>query len=147
MEEKESSTSSEAPIPTPEPFVSPTYKPEDFEQIRTLYTEVKEWLDGKLAAQAKLSKTDDPAFEAKEVVAKTKTLNDTLMIILQRQIRNADRAKAKAKATSTPKVKKAKKAKTSSSSAAGEESSTVTFEVPTEEATGASETKSVRDEL
>ncbi|KAE9979101.1 hypothetical protein BLS_010142 [Venturia inaequalis] len=143
LEEKESSTSSEAPIPTPEPFFNPTYKPEDFEEIRTLYTKVKKWLDGKLAQQAKLSKTDDPAFEAKDIIAKTKTLNDTLMTILQRQMRNSERAKAKAKATSTPKAKKNKKAKAGSA----EESSTVTFEVPKEEETGAADSKRVKDEL
>ncbi|TID18070.1 chaperone protein dnaK [Venturia nashicola] len=148
LEEKESSTSSEAPIPTPEPIVSPTYKPEDFEKIRTLYTETKEWLAGKLAEQAKLSKTDDPAFAAKDVVAKTTKLHDTLMAILQRQIRYSEKAKAKAKATSTPKAKKAKKMK-ASSSASAEESSTVTFEVPKEEERGASASasQSVRDEL
>ncbi|QDS77657.1 hypothetical protein FKW77_002961 [Venturia effusa] len=147
LEEPEPSTTSEAPTPTPEPVINPIYKPEDFEEIRTLYTEVKEWLDGKLAAQAKLSKTDDPAFEAKELAAKTTQLRSTLMTILQRQIRASERAraKAKAKATSTPK-KKGKKSKATSSNAA-EDSSTATAEVPKEEATGASETQNVRDEL
>jgi hypoxia up-regulated 1 len=144
LEEEEPTTSSEVPTQTNTPIIDPTYSPEDLEEITTLHTEIKEWLDAKLAEQAKLSKTQDPAFEEKELIAKTAQLNQSVMAVLQRQLKASAKAKAsKPKTTSTPKSKKSKKAKTSSSTEVKEES-TVTFEVPKEEETN---TKSVRDEL
>jgi hypoxia up-regulated 1 len=147
LEESEPTTTSEAPIPTNDPIIEPTYSPEDFDEITTLYTEIKEWLDAKLTEQAKLSKTDDPAFETKDLIGKTAQLNQNVMAILQRQLKASAKAKTfKPKTTSTPKSKKSKKAKTSSSTDVKDES-TVTFEVPKEEATSVTDTKSVRDEL
>jgi hypoxia up-regulated 1 len=147
LEEEEPTTSSEAPIPTNDSIIDPTYSPEDFDEITTLYNEIKEWFDAKLAEQAKLSKTDDPAFETKELIGKTAQLNSNVMAILQRQLKASAKPKTyKPKTTSTPKGKKSKKAKTSSSTGVKEES-TVTFEVPKEDATSVTDTKSVRDEL
>jgi hypoxia up-regulated 1 len=145
LEEAEATTTtSEAPIPTNEPIINPTYSPEDLDEISSLHKEIQEWLDSKLAEQAKLSKTDDPAFQVGELIAKTSQLNGQVMAILQRQIKASQKAKAyKPKTTSTKKSKKKAKATSTAESAAGEES-TVTFEVPKESETV---TSSVKDEL
>jgi len=151
-EEPLSSTTTTVPSSTPEPFLS-QYSPEDLTELTTLHSEVKTWLDSVLAKQEKLSKTDDPAFDTKDVEKKVEVLQASVMNIIQKQIRASAKAKTfKPKATSTPRSKKSKKAK-SSSSTSGEES-TVTFEVPNEETKTVTKsveketaTSSIRDEL
>ncbi|KAF2423466.1 actin-like ATPase domain-containing protein [Tothia fuscella] len=137
-----STTTTPIPEPTEEPILSP-YTQEDYKSILSLHETTKKWFDEMLAAQAKLTDTDDPAFLVRELVEKAEKLNTEVMAVFAKQMKMP-----KARTFKPPKATKSKKAKaaaksSSSSSASSasattvkgenaEESTTVTFEVPKE---------------
>ncbi|KAL8678023.1 MAG: hypothetical protein Q9186_005592 [Xanthomendoza sp. 1 TL-2023] len=77
-----STTTSTAPIPT-----APAYSLADLTSLISTRDDVQSWLDSKLAAQEKLSPSDDPVIAASELEAKSKELNKVVMDLLQRQMK------------------------------------------------------------
>lgn len=97
------STSSEDPKPSKVPEVM-LYTEEDLKEITETYESIQQWLDTKLAEQAKLSDSEDPAILIKDLENKSRRLNNVLMEIVQKKMRMPTKSKAfKPKATKKPK--------------------------------------------
>ncbi|KAF2816269.1 heat shock protein 70-like protein-like protein [Mytilinidion resinicola] len=93
----------------PEP---PIYSEDDLEVLTSVSETVQKWLDEKLAAQAKLSETQDAAFTIKDLEEQSRKLNSALMEMVQRKMRMPTKSKtAKPKATKKPKKAAKKKSK------------------------------------
>ncbi|KAL8642520.1 MAG: hypothetical protein Q9228_000784 [Teloschistes exilis] len=82
-----SSPDSTATPSTPLPPQPPPYTEADLTSLISTRDEVQSWLDAKLAAQAKLSPSDDPAILASDLTAKSTDLNHQVMKILQKQMK------------------------------------------------------------
>ncbi|KAL8715509.1 MAG: hypothetical protein Q9220_000845 [cf. Caloplaca sp. 1 TL-2023] len=95
-----SSSSSTSTPPSPPPY---TYTPADLSSLLSTRDDVQSWLDAKLASQASLSPSDDPAVSVKDLEAKSKELNNVVMELLQKQMgrspppKGSGSGKAKAK--------------------------------------------------
>ncbi|OCL06044.1 actin-like ATPase domain-containing protein [Glonium stellatum] len=97
------STTSEEPKPSKSPEIM-LYTEEDLKEITNTYESIEQWLDTKLAEQAKLSDAEDPAILIKDLENKSRQLNNALMEILQKKMRMPTKSKAsKPKATKKPK--------------------------------------------
>ena len=106
-----SSTSSSTAPPSPPLFM---YSEEDLKEVTDAQDGVQAWLDKKLAAQEKLSPTDDPVVLSSELSAKSKELNDMVMKLLTKQMNIPPKAKSKAKTkVKSAKTKSSKKGKPS----------------------------------
>lgn len=81
-----STTTSTASIPT-----APAYSQADLTSLISTRDDVQSWLDSKIAAQDKLSPSDDPVILASELEAKSKELNKVVMDLLQRQMKRASK--------------------------------------------------------
>jgi hypoxia up-regulated 1 len=150
-----SSTTTAAPEPTPEAVVSP-YSPEDLTSITDLYTSTLKWFEDSLAAQAKLSETEDPAFKVDDLVAKTEKLNIEVMAIFQKKMKipkartytppksTKSKKPKKSKATKSVEIEATKSVETEASETAGAGESTIKFEVDPEAPV---ETTTIHDEL
>ncbi|KAL8858182.1 MAG: hypothetical protein Q9178_005359 [Gyalolechia marmorata] len=79
-----STTSSTTSTPT-----APPYSPADLASLISTRDDVQSWLDSKVAAQDKLSPTDDPVILASDLEAKSRDLNKVVMDLLQRQMKKA----------------------------------------------------------
>ncbi|KAL8852834.1 MAG: hypothetical protein Q9221_002343 [Calogaya cf. arnoldii] len=77
-----SSSTSAASMPT-----APSYSPADLTSLMSTRDEVQSWLDSKVAAQDKLSPTDNPVILASELEAKSRELNKVVMDMLQKQMK------------------------------------------------------------
>ncbi|KAL8816811.1 MAG: hypothetical protein Q9223_004238 [Gallowayella weberi] len=77
-----STTTSTAPIPS-----APPYSLADLTSLISTRDDVQSWLDSKLAAQEKLSPSDEPVILASDLEAKSKELNKVVMDLLQRQMK------------------------------------------------------------
>ncbi|KKY18857.1 putative hsp70 family chaperone lhs1 [Phaeomoniella chlamydospora] len=111
-----STTTIPSTAPSANAFFS-AYTESDLTSLTTAYESVSSWLEEKLAAQSKLSSTDDPAVLASDLDAKAKELSDEISALLRRKIKQPPK-------TSSSKGKKAKtKASTKSSSTTDAESS------------------------
>ena len=106
-----SSKTSASKKATPEP-VKPLYTEEDLAAINAKEATIKAWLESKLAEQEKLGPTDDPAVLSSDLVAKAKEVNDAVMDLLTRQVKNIP--KPDSKKTKSSSSSKSKKTKTSS---------------------------------
>ncbi len=98
----------------------PMYSEEDLKAMTELEVATKQWLEEKLAEQAKLSPTDDPVLLTSDLAAKSKELSDAVMNLLTRMAKPSPKSK-KAK----PSTKTAKTKSTSSSSSSASSSPTV----------------------
>ena len=67
------------------------YSPADLDSLVSTRDEVQSWLDSKMAAQAKLSATDDPIISASDLEAKSRELNKVVMEMLQKQMKKASK--------------------------------------------------------
>ena len=106
----QSANTSKSASPMADPIV-PMYTKEDLEAITAKESTIKGWLDEKLAEQEKLGPTDEPAILSSDLAAKSKEVNDAVMELLTRQMKNIPKpSEKKAKSSST----KSKKPKTSS---------------------------------
>ena len=103
------STSSEDPKPSKVPEIM-LYTEEDLKEITEAYESIQQWLDTKLAEQAKLSDSEDPAILIKDLENKSRRLNNVLMEIVQKKMRMPTKSKA-FKPKATKKSKKSAKDK------------------------------------
>ena len=109
LDDDTASTTITSAIPNaPEP---PLYTAEDLESLTATQDSIQSWLDSKLEEQNKLSPSDDPVLLSSDLAAKSKQLNEVVMKLLQRQMRNPP----KPKSTSKPKTSKVKTTKTKAS--------------------------------
>jgi hypoxia up-regulated 1 len=150
-----SKTTTQAPEETPEALLSP-YTLEDLTSITDLYTSTKKWFEDALAAQAKVSETEDPAFDVDELVQKTERLNSEVMAVFQKKMRmpkartikppksSKTKKPNKSKATKSAETETSETTAEASEATGSAEESTVTFDVDPESPT---ETKSKHDEL
>lgn len=103
------STTSEDPKPSKVPEIM-LYTEEDLKEITEAYESIQQWLDTKLAEQAKLSDSEDPAILIKDLENKSRRLNNVLMEIVQKKMRMPTKSKA-FKPKATKKSKKSAKDK------------------------------------
>jgi hypoxia up-regulated 1 len=117
-EDESSSTTSTTEIPTPSanPWISP-YTEDDLKALTDTYESVNTWLEEKLAEQEKLKPYEDPIFAPGELQKKATELNDALMSLLQKKLKQQQPPKPKPKSKTSktkaaPKPTKKPKAKT-----------------------------------
>ena len=119
----------------PEPSTPPIYTPEDLTTLTDAYSSVQTWLDEKLAAQEKLSPTDDPVIFSEDLAKRSQELNKVVMNLLQKKMKIPAYTKPKSSGKA-----KTSKSKTSKSTKGGKKSTT------TSETTTVSATESVGEE-
>ena len=119
----------------PEPSTPPIYTPEDLTTLTDAYSSVQTWLDEKLAAQEKLSPTDDPVIFSEDLAKRSQELNKVVMNLLQKKMKIPAYTKPKSSGKT-----KTSKSKTSKSTKGGKKSTT------TSETTTVSTTESVGEE-
>jgi len=149
-----SSTTTVPVVPTPEPFVSP-YSNDDLLSLTRMHDQTIDWLHEAQASQANRGETDDPAFTVADLSLRTEKLTTEVMAILTKSMKmpKARTSKAPKATKSKTKSKKSKAAKSAAAETATEtvaqDSTTVTFEVPNEEATALPKDKDsdIHDEL
>jgi hypoxia up-regulated 1 len=103
LEEEITSTSSsveEKATILPVPAVSP-YTEEDLEDLNDAYGRISEWLEEKLSTQESLKPHEPPAFKSEELQRKAKDLNDAVMQVLAKSMKNAKGKKAPPKSKKT----------------------------------------------
>ncbi|KIW05082.1 uncharacterized protein PV09_04230 [Verruconis gallopava] len=131
------------------------YTAQDLADVQNLYDNAKTFLEEKLAKQAELAITENPAFQASELENAAKKLNEEVVKIVERHMpkwssgsggtkskskAKTEKGKAKAKAE-----KKTKKDATASSYKT--QSETVTLEVSKDMPTDTAKSTSTKDEL
>jgi hypoxia up-regulated 1 len=129
--DEELPSQSKEPTPSATPNIADLfsqYKPEDLDDIQKLYDEAKEYLAGQVAKQAKLTPTDDPAFDSADLETKAKKLSTDVMKIIQRNMPKWDSngggsKSSKKEKTKTTTSKKDKKSSSSTSSSASKSAS------------------------
>lgn len=119
-----SASESESPIMDP---IMPIYTQEDLKAITAKESTINHWLDQKLAEQEKLGPTDDPALLSSDLAAKSKEVNEAVMEVLTRQMKNIPKpGEKKAKPSSSSKSKKAKTSSTVTIGTTSTETATAT---------------------
>ena len=109
-----STTTSVSTIPSSSPSSVPVISPyteADLSSLSLAYDSISTWLEHKLAAQAKLKPTEDPAILVSDIESKAKKLQDELSAMVRRKIQMPP--KSKTSASSKSKSKKAKKSTSS----------------------------------
>lgn len=87
-QDESSSSSSSSSIAKPIPTAEPGYSSEDLKSLSDVYESVETWLTEKLTAQEKLKAWEDPAVRPGDLQKKGKELNDALMKMLQKKLKN-----------------------------------------------------------
>ncbi|KAK4444413.1 hypoxia up-regulated protein 1 [Podospora aff. communis PSN243] len=90
--------------------VPPLYTVEDLKESEDLYASISAWLEEKIAAQDKLSATDDPVLLSKDLTERREKLDKVGMDLAMKGVRNFEKRK-KADEKTTTKTKKAKPSK------------------------------------
>ncbi|KAK0613330.1 Hsp70 protein-domain-containing protein [Immersiella caudata] len=101
--------------------VPPLYTVEDLKESEELYVSISTWLEEKVAAQDKLSATDDPVLLSKDLTERREKLDKVGMDLAMKGVRNFEKRKKADEKTST----KTKKAKPSKSKGAPKSGSTL----------------------
>lgn len=94
-------------------FLSP-YTQADLDELNKAFDDARKWLDEKLAAQDKLTPTDDPVVSSKELERRAEDLNRISIELLQRKLRMPGAGSGKksgSKKTNDKKSKKSTKSK------------------------------------
>lgn len=129
LEEPETSTSSASAKPSKAADMMP-YTEEDLSSITKVYESVSEWVKSKIAEQDKLQAFEDPAFTVKELEAKSKELNKSLMDMVTKKMQVPKRSSSSS--SRKPKATKSKKAKSSSETSTASESASASPSVADE---------------
>ena len=110
LEDETSTTSTRTSSGSPKIPEMPIYPIEDITTLTQTYESIQDWLESKIAEQAKLSPADDPVILSSDLAAKSKELNTVVMGLLQKKLKMPPKPKSssKPKASSTKKAKKAK---------------------------------------
>ena len=127
----ESVKSSNTAAPSAEPIM-PMYTMEDLEAVTTKEATIKLWLEEKLAEQEELSPTDDPAVLSSDLAAKSKELNEAVMDMLTKQMKNIPKPGGEKKAKASSSGSKSKKPKATSSSTVTIDTASLETDVETE---------------
>jgi hypoxia up-regulated 1 len=123
------------------------YTPADLDEVTKLYDEAKAFLEERVAKQAQLALTADPAFDASELEVKARKLNEDVLRIMERSMPKFNYGSgggdsSKSSKAKTAKTKSSKKGKKTASTSAESESAT------TSSGTGKEKTSAKkRDEL
>ncbi|KAB2571628.1 Hypoxia up-regulated protein 1 [Lasiodiplodia theobromae] len=116
LEEEETpspSSAAEDAQATEPAFMSP-YTQADLDELNKAFDDASKWLDEKLAAQDKLTATDDPVVSSKELERRAEDLNRISIEMLQRKLRMPGAGSGKksgSKKTNDKKSKKSSKSK------------------------------------
>ncbi|KAI1269878.1 actin-like ATPase domain-containing protein [Xylariaceae sp. FL1019] len=105
--------------PTP-----PLYSMEDLNELATLYDSILSWLDEKTTEQEKMAETADPVLLAKDILEKTKKLEQAGVDMAMRSVKKFE---SKFKKGSSSKSKTKTKSKKSSKTSAGDAEPTIEF--------------------
>lgn len=93
-DEETASTTTTAPLEDRGP-VPPLYTIEDLKEITELSKSTLDWLEEKLAEQAKLPETADPVLSIKDITERTKKLEKVGMDLAMKAVKNFDSKKGK----------------------------------------------------
>ncbi|KAI0154283.1 actin-like ATPase domain-containing protein [Xylariaceae sp. FL1272] len=102
----------------------PLYSMDDLNELATLYDSILSWLDEKAIEQEKLPETADPVLLAKDILEKTKKLEQAGVDMAMRSVKKFE---SKFKKASSSKSKTKAKSKKSSKTSAGDAEPTIAF--------------------
>ena len=102
------------------------YTPEDLSEIEKVYSAVSSWFEEKSSEQDKRAVNQDAAFTVAEIQSKARELNDSIMKLLQRKMREQQ----KSAAAESRRSKSAKAASSSASASSSTSSATSSADSP-----------------
>ena len=140
-DETTSSSSATTTMPMPE---MPTYSAEELDQLTSAYEAAEKWLDEKLAAQDKLTPSEDPILLSKDLKSKAEKLNKIVIDALSKQMTMPGSKKSKSK---TSKSKTKTKSKTKKTKTVKPSSPTAVAKGNDEDGTGGLKIEEIKDEL
>ncbi|MCJ1274582.1 lumenal Hsp70 protein [Puttea exsequens] len=130
--EEETSTSSASTISETPPPPRPAVSEAEIAAVVEQREATQKWLDEKLAEQEKLSPTDEPVLLSEDLSIKSRDINNAVMDLLQKQMKESPTSSKKSKATKAKRTTSATPSTTSSVA----EGSTAGFGEQSKETTG-----------